>query len=149
MARRKQYTDKQRAAAIAMLEGMGYPSKKGALKAVFDHTRIPMPTLYRWFHGLNNPVSSDLVNETKIDLVAAIKRELIDLFPAMAGTRDNASYKDMATSAGILIDKLQLLEGKPTAINEERASDARSKLSDLVSRRSTSGRDSEHPEYVQ
>ncbi len=97
-----------------MLEGMGYPNKKGALKAVHNHTRIPMPTLFRWFHGQQNPPPSDLVNETKIDLVAAIKRELADLFPAMAGARDEASYKDMATSAGILIDKLQLLEGKPT-----------------------------------
>jgi hypothetical protein len=137
MAKRNHYTDKQRAAAVAMLEGMGYPDKKGALSAVSNHTGIPLPTLYRWFHGVQNPPPSELVNETKIDLAAAIRRELANLFPAMDGARLGADYKELATAAGILIDKLQLLEGKPTAINEERASDARSKLTDLITRRTT------------
>lgn len=142
------YNDKQRAAAVAMLQGMGYPEKKGALTAVYNHTGIPLPTLSRWFRGTSNPPPNDIVNETKIDLVSAIKKELADLFPAMGDARDGASYKELATAAGILIDKLQLLEGKPTAINEERASDARNKLMDLVSRRAPEAGTTEGTEFI-
>jgi hypothetical protein len=130
-----------------MLEGMGYPGKKGALSAVSQHTRIPAPTLFRWFRGLQNPAPSEMVKETKLDLVAAIRQELSDLFPAMMGARDEASYKDMTVAAGILIDKLQLLEGKPTAINEERGAGARDRLSDLISRRAPIGAEGEYTEF--
>lgn len=105
-----------------MLEAQGYPTHKGALQAVANHLRVPHPTLHRWYHAKNNPPPSELVREKAIDFKEAIKQELADILGAMPTAREEASYKDLATSFGIMLDKLQLLENKPTQINEERHS---------------------------
>lgn len=114
MAKRKQYDDKFRASAVVMLEAAGYPNEKGALTRVADHLGVPARTLSRWFHGEQNPPPDQTVSEKKGELRDYIKAELNGLFLAMPGVRPDATYKDLATAAGILIDKLQLLENKPT-----------------------------------
>lgn len=120
--KRNRYDDKFRASAVIMLEAQGYPNKEGALQTVANHLGIPHSTLHRWFHGKQNPAPSVLVQEKRIDFAEAIKAELAGIFYDMPNARQDAAYKDLATSAGILLDKLQLLENKPTQINEERHS---------------------------
>ena len=114
MPKRKSYDDKFRASAVVMLEAAGYPTEKGALQKVADNLGVPAMTISRWFKKSNNPAPNDLVNEKAIDLLEAIRHELGAVFGEMPNAREFASYKDLATAAGILIDKLQLLENKPT-----------------------------------
>lgn len=114
MAKRPTYDDEFRANAVLMLQAAGYPDTEGALKRTAAHLRIQPRTLSRWARGEQNPPPDQVVNRKRVDLKDAIRDELANLFPAMAGARIEASYRDLATSAGILIDKLQLLEGKPT-----------------------------------
>lgn len=114
MAKRKSYDDKFRASAVVMLEAAGYPDQKGALTRVSEHLGVPAMTLGRWFRKAQNPPPNELVTEKRGDLKDFIKSELDGIFVDMPIVRPDATYKDLATAAGILIDKLQLLENKPT-----------------------------------
>lgn len=114
MAKRARYDDKFRASAVLMLEAAGYPDKKGSLSHVSSQIGVPISTLNGWFTGAHNPPPSDIRDEKRIDLLEAIQAELSAIFPAMAERREDASYRELVTAAGILIDKRQLLTGKPT-----------------------------------
>jgi hypothetical protein len=114
MSKRKRYDDKFRAGAVVMLQAQGYPDTKGALTKVANHLHVPAMTISRWFRAAQNPPPHDLVTEKELDLVALLKTELTQIFTAFPTARPDASFKDLATAAGIMIDKLQLLENKPT-----------------------------------
>ena len=112
--KRKQYTDAQRADLVVMLESEGYPGKKGALAKVSKYSKVPAPTLHRWFHEKNNPAPSELVNERAFDLRQALQTELESIFGALPASRGIAEYKDLVRGLGIVIDKILLLDGKAT-----------------------------------
>jgi transposase-like protein len=114
MAKQNRYDDEFRAAAVFELELQGWPDKKGALQAVATHHGIPATTLLRWAKGKQNPPPDQLVNKKRLNLKKEIKNELAAIFPEMEKARQDASYRDLGTIAAILIDKLQLLENKPT-----------------------------------
>lgn len=97
-----------------MLEAQGYPNKKGALSAVAKHLGVPRSTLRGWHTAQNNPPPSEIRREKRGDLAALIESELDSIFDEMPNARQDASYRDLATAAGILIDKKQLLSGEPT-----------------------------------
>ena len=117
--KRKSYDDKFRASAIVMLEAAGYPDKPGSLMYVANHLHVPHPTLSRWFNQKNNPAPNELVQEKRLELKDMLANELAAIFKAMPSVRSEASYRDLGTVAGILIDKKQLLEGKPTGIIDD------------------------------
>lgn len=102
-----------------MLEAAGYPDKKGALVEVAKHLGVPHPTLSRWYNAQRNPPPDELVQEKRRELKDLLADELDAIFRAMPSARENASYRDLGTVAGILFDKKQLLEGKPTEIVDD------------------------------
>lgn len=116
MGKRKRYDDKFRASAVVMLEAAGYePGKNGgALARVSKKLKVPISTLHGWYNATRNPPPSDLRTEKKGELVDWIKSELAAIFTDMPDARLDASYRDLTTGAGILIDKLQLLTGEST-----------------------------------
>lgn len=116
---RRRYSDDFRANAIVMLESQGYPDHKGALVTVAQHLGIPFQTLSRWARELNNPAPPELVLEKRLELKELIRNEIYAALEAAPNAREFAEYKELITGAAILLDKLQLLEGKPTAISEE------------------------------
>lgn len=118
MAKRKRYTDKFRSTAVIMLEAQGYPDKKGALTKVANHLKVPARTLSRWFNREQADPPDILVNEKRGDLAALIEGELNKAIHAMDDARPDASYRDLATATGILVDKLQLLTGQATSREE-------------------------------
>lgn len=118
MAKRKRYDDKFRASAVVMLEAAGYPGKLGALATTAKHIGVPERTLSRWFNGEQNEPPDKLVSEKREELSDLLRNEIDGALGAMKGARDGASYRDLGTVAGILIDKLQLITGKPTEISE-------------------------------
>lgn len=99
-----------------MLEAAGWPEQDGALSRVAKHLGLPHSTLRGWALGIHNPPPSKVRDEKRIDLRQAIRDELEAIFndPDLAEVRAEASYKDRMTAAAILIDKDQLLDGKPT-----------------------------------
>lgn len=119
MPKRKSYDDKFRASAVVMLEAAGYPDKKGALTQVAAHIGVPHPTLSRWYNAQRNPPPNEVVQEKRRELKDLLNDELAAIFTAMPGARKDASYRDLGTVAGILFDKRQLIEGKPTSIVDD------------------------------
>lgn len=113
--KRSHYSDDYRATAILMLEAQGYPENVPALKAVANHLHIPISTLRGWYKRENNPVPAHVRILKKLDLQTVIRDELYNALSAMDNTRVEASYRELTIAAGIMFDKLQLLEGKPTA----------------------------------
>jgi hypothetical protein len=97
-----------------MLESAGYPDVKGALQRVSNAVGVPSMTISRWFKGRNNPVPNEVVTEKASDLKTLLRAEIDEALKEMPNARGEASYRDIGTVLGILIDKLQLLENKPT-----------------------------------
>lgn len=112
------YDDKFRSSAVIMLEAADYPSQKGALERTAKSLGVHARTLSRWFNGEQNPPPDRMVNEKRLEIVDIIRNEIYAAFDAAPGARPDASYRDLITGAAILVDKLQLLEGKPTWIVE-------------------------------
>jgi transposase-like protein len=120
VAKRPRYDDKFRASAVVMLEAAGYPDRKGALSHVSKHLGVPIPTLTRWVTGAQNPAPNDLVTKNRIELSDLLDTELVAAFEAAKGVRSEASYRDLMTGIGILVDKRQLLRGEPTQTTNQR-----------------------------
>jgi hypothetical protein len=111
-----------------MLEAAGYPGRVGALSQVASHIKVPESTLRGWFSGAHNPPPAKVRAEKRFDLLEAIQGELAAIFPAMANRREDATYKELATAAGILVDKEQLLTGQPTERQEVNVTDHRERI---------------------
>lgn len=120
MAKRPKYDDKFRANAVVLLEAAGYPDKPGALNMTAKRLGVHDRTLSRWARQENNPPPSELVTEKKGELADLLRAEIRNALGAMDEARPDASYRDLATSIGIMTDKLQLLTGEPTDNNRTR-----------------------------
>lgn len=134
---RRRYDDKFRASAVVMLEAAGYPNKKGALDQVAKRLGVPHPTLHRWMNEKNNPAPFELVQEKRVELKDLLQAEIEAALGEMPSARIEASYRDLGTVLGILIDKKQLLEGKPTDrldvnVNSVSDSDITREFTDLL-----------------
>ena len=107
---KKSYTDAERANALAVLQ-----SNDGNVLRTSKATGIPRTTLITWSGDVERQTRMPEVERARFDLADVIERELQNIFEAMATKRADASYRELATAAGILIDKLRLLTGKATA----------------------------------
>lgn len=114
MTKRKSYDDKFRASAVVMLEAAGYPHQKGALTHVADHLDVPAMTLMRWFRKSNNPPPNEVVIEKRGEFADLFRDELYAIFAELPNKREDASYSQLSTTAGIFMDKLRLLSGQST-----------------------------------
>ncbi len=123
MAKRKPYDDKFRATAVIMLEAAGYPEKKGALQKTADNLGIQARTLSRWFNGEQNPPPDQTVSEKRDELADLLDKEIRAALQEMDDARTEASYRDLGTVLGILVDKKQLITGKPTSRSESTGKD--------------------------
>lgn len=112
------YSDSFRASAIAMLQSSGWPEKDGALSQTAKALNVPLTTLHRWASGKSNPPPSEIVTQKKEELSDLLDNEIRLALGAMSAARLKASYRDIGTVIGILVDKKQLLTGKPTWIVE-------------------------------
>jgi len=114
VSKRRRYDDKFRASAVVMLEAAGYPDKEGALMHVARHLSMPHNTLRNWYHEKHNPPPSELRQHVKKSLVELLDDIAYKLIGAMPSKIVDASLQQTATSLAIVIDKKQLLTGKPT-----------------------------------
>ncbi len=88
-------------------------------------------TLRRWATGQSNPPPNKIVVEKKIDLINAIRSEIADILGVMPEVRDSATYRELGTTLGILIDKVLLLQGEPTQRSEQHVTVRRSGLTTI------------------
>lgn len=111
---RRSYSDKERANALAVLDSCG-----GNISEASRTTGVPRMTLQDWSGSAVHEDVTELRQEKKRDLGEAIEAEVYAILGILPEKRSEASFKDLSTAAGIFFDKLQLLKGEPTVINQE------------------------------
>ncbi len=68
----------------------------------------------------NNPKIQQKEKEIKKDIVRLLEEKRFEAIEAMTKKKaDKSSYTQLATTAAILTDKIQLLQGSPTAIVDQ------------------------------
>lgn len=109
------YSDEDRAEAVALLKGEGYPDKLGALTAVVNQTGIPERTLQRWFRGQSNPPPDKLVAQKTGELSDRMEGLLGKVLDRMdVAIKHESDLRNLAVTAGVLTDKMRLLKNEPT-----------------------------------
>jgi transcriptional regulator with XRE-family HTH domain len=108
------FSDAERAEAVALLKMRGWPEQKGALTAVANHLNIWPTTLLRWATGKSNPPPDNIVIEKSDQLLEALYRLLGPIVANALETVGDAQFRELMTGLGIVTDKIQNLEGKPT-----------------------------------
>jgi transposase-like protein len=111
---RRRYSDRFRADAVAMCISRGYPDRKMAVGEVSRLLGVPEPTLRGWCSGKRNPPFDEDLEESKENLAGTIRRELGYILEAMDNARSKASYRDLAISFGIMVEKMRLLSDEST-----------------------------------
>src|SRR3990172_312273 len=99
---------------VALLDSEGYPNRLGALKKVASFAGIHTNVLRRWWRKTQNPPPTDLVTQKKADLSLRLRDLAHLVLDTLPDAIDEADARELFTGLGITLDKLQLLEGKPT-----------------------------------
>ena len=113
---RRQYTDRQKAEALAALDANG-----GNLTRTSREIGVPLSTIRNWRDGMG---TNGDVAELRSQKRGELADELTEIAWLLAGDlqdeskRRRASLVQTATSMAIVIDKTQLLRGLPTSITE-------------------------------
>lgn len=128
------YSDDYRASAILMLRASGYPERRGALMEVANHLGISHQVLGRWFRRESNPPPQKIVQIKKGDIVSMLKQQLVQAINALPDALPDADYFDIGRVVGILIDKMQLLDGEATerVVHELSDSDRSEQIATLL-----------------
>jgi len=126
------YTSDDRAAGLAALQSNG-----GNLRRTARETGISDATLRRWrdeTDARKDAANGARMPEARATLADRL-REFVDAALTVAPHKlHEANLRDVFTSLGIAIDKLQLLEGKPTSIDEVRDGDGRRELDEVLAK---------------
>lgn len=115
---RRRYSDDDRANALAAVAANG-----GNVELTAAQLGIPESTLRSWVKGDRHPEAAHLCDEKKgplADHLEAIAWRLADVLPDKLPA---AGLQQVATSLGIVIDKMQLLREKPTGIHRTEGGD--------------------------
>jgi hypothetical protein len=114
----QKYSDEQQAMFIVQLEVSGYPDNEHAPLEVSKQKGAPSArTLKRWWKIRTRPEVDKVVRDKKKDLVTALKDLLrLHIDAASEAVVGHEDLRALDTGIGILVDKLQLLDNKPTTI---------------------------------
>jgi transposase-like protein len=124
---KRQYSDSDKALALATLDANG-----GDVRKTAKTLKMPESTLSDWSknRGVNKEVTEirEVKKKELSEKLEEVAYKLTDNLMIRAESELSilVPMKDVATSLGIVVDKMQLLKGKPTSINknltdEERA----------------------------
>ncbi len=116
----RQYTDAQKADAVLLVEAAGYPNRPGAILSVAQRIKIPESTLRTWVQRTHGAPPAELCDKKKEDLTELLKKAAHALVGHLIEIADMGDVRETATAVGIVIDKLQLLTGEPTANTNQR-----------------------------
>lgn len=112
MGRRK-IDDNGRANIVAFAIASGYPNRRGSQDYVLKKVsgqKLDYRTLKRWYQN----VDLDLLEFKIMELKKLLEIELAEVLEEMNNKRKDASYRDLTVAAGIISDKVILLDGGAT-----------------------------------
>ena len=119
-ALRRRYSDREKAEALAIFDACG------SLSETARATGIPDATLSDWIRGKRGVSSTDIpkLRNEKGQNLSEHFEEIALQACRVAGAKLNGKqaheipFNHLLTGAGIAVDKMQLLRGQPTSINE-------------------------------
>ncbi len=114
-AKRRHYSEEDKATALAVLA-----ANNGDLRKTARDLGIPKSTLERWIY-IQNTVVSAIADTKKKELSTELEELAYKIVGVMPDKLASANLQQLATSLGITIDKMQLLQGRPTERSETRA----------------------------
>lgn len=106
---RRQYSDKDKATALTVLDANG-----GSLRKTAREIGIPPTTLKEWKDGRVNPHVAELRTVKKGELAERFDDATDMMLDVLHEKLKDATLQQVVTSIGILQDKSQLLKGRPT-----------------------------------
>lgn len=114
MATRRQFSDKDKAAALAVLD-----ANNGNVFKTAKQLNIGRTTLEGWSkgRGINHDVP-ELRQHKKDEISQRLVEIVHKLIDAMPDKITDANLQQVSTSIGIAVEKIQLLDGDPTERNE-------------------------------
>jgi hypothetical protein len=115
---KRRYTDNDRSAALAALA-----ANAGNLSRTARQMDIPRSTLSQWAGGSRHPEALAMSSGIKEDLAQLLEDLARALLSVTRQSMSGLSADRAMVCAAIALDKMLLLRGKPTAINEERGDD--------------------------
>lgn len=110
---RRQYSDNDKATALAALDANG-----GNVSKTARQLGIPNTTLTEWRDGRIHDDVTVLRKRKKEELVGRLVEIAHLLIDAMPDKIKDANLQQSATTLGITIEKIQLLDGSPTERTE-------------------------------
>lgn len=116
--KRRAYTDEERANALAALA-----ANAGNVARTAAQLDIPQATLRAWSTGDRHPESTQMCDQKKGPLADRLEEVAWKLAEAIPDKLADSPLQQIATSLGIVIDKMQLLRNKPTAIGRTEGAD--------------------------
>ncbi|MGI8656384.1 MAG: transposase [Pyrinomonadaceae bacterium] len=133
-AAKRQYSESDKATALALLA-----ANAGNITRTARETGFPATTLRQWRDGehINEEVTQkrDQKKEELADLFERVTRVYLDRALA-PDTVSETKGKDAVIAAATATDKMQLLKGAPTAINQTYLTDEQKakKLAEIINR---------------
>lgn len=109
MAFRRSFSDNDKAAALAALDANG-----GNVYRTAKELNVPRSTLQEWANGRVSHDVPELRQQKRQDLHELFLNEIYAIANLLPSKREDATYSQLATAAGIFTDKLQLLTGQAT-----------------------------------
>lgn len=121
------YTDEERAAALTLLACHGYDVVKTA-----NELKMPRTTLRAWHLGFRHPEALRVYEEKRGDAAKMFETLVWEIMPFARNAMPSAGFRELMTGAGIAVDKMRLLKGESTAINDNRETSVNAELSKIV-----------------
>lgn len=124
--KKRRYSDNDKALALAALDANG-----GDVRKTAKTLRMPESTLSDWSknRGVNKEVTEirEVKKKELSEKLGEVAYKLTDnlLIRAESELSILVPMKDVATSLGIVVDKMQLLKGEPTSINKNLSDEER------------------------
>jgi transposase-like protein len=116
---RKRYTDKEIAKAITFMENNINPHTGNPnYSKVSKELDINRKTLMRWWSDRHSEDAEQIRTLKRQEFIEAAWNEINEGLKVLAVKRGRATYKEIITSLGILLDKIQMLKGEPTLITK-------------------------------
>ena len=109
-----QYSDEEKAGALAELQAAGWPKRAGSMLQVARRLKVPESTLRSWARGEHGAPPANVRERKKGELAETLAGVAFALTERLMEIAKTGDVRETATALGIVIDKLQLLNGEPT-----------------------------------
>ena len=146
MAKRRRYSDSDKAAALTVLD-----ANEGNRNETAKHLDSPRTTLERWVEGRVSGDVPQLRQQTKKALANELEALAYKLIEAMPERLEGANLQQASVALGIVVEKMQLLRGDPTERFEHTLDDREraSRITAILDRGRERRTGSTDSEYIQ